>query len=415
MYDNMYTDFKEMKRILESVQSLPITTREFQETQTKLRHHNVLNYVPIGCAYEDGLAELLTDVRLGVVLDKHTSWSRTTWLSGALKDAPLLIVLDTVNSDGVNRASMDIWTDIEGIPDELYRNLQLSRMGSVPDVFSSLEISWNIDNSGGKPRLIVTLSGTEKLISIGSGEIFFMVDYQGSLSETFKSTFPLKQEQVSISIELGNVKSVLSGSLGEPFLTIFLTDSEWKSSDRYLEIRYSWRDALVRQIERYLETGKRLTSFQEVSASLNLEDTQDAQNAKNLFFSLCLDSVVEGCKSQRVSDHCRRCVVLSGLVICFNPKRGLSGYLEMVLQGPKELSQLGSERTWRDHLSHIVNTAHDFKPVQAEFTEKRKSRRPGRPPTQLLPTIPPLKLFKDFIQNPETIVCRYCRFSNENE
>ncbi|MFX1484014.1 MAG: hypothetical protein ACFFCP_12615 [Promethearchaeota archaeon] len=404
-----------MKRILESIQSLPLTTREFQETQTKLSHHNVLNYVPIGCAYEDGLAELLTDVRLGVVLDKHTSWSRTTWLAGALKDAPLLIVLDTVNSDGVNRASMDIWTNIDDIPDELFRNLQMSRMGSVPDLFSSLEISWNIDNSGGRYRLILTLSGTENVNSIGSGEIFFTVDYQNFLSETFKSTFPLKQEQVSISIDLGNVKSVWSDSLEQSFLAIYITDSEWKSSDRSHEIRYSWRDALVRQIERYLETGKRLTSFQEISASLNLEDNQDAQNAKKLFFSFCLDSVVEGCKSQRVSDHCRRCVVLSGLVICFNPKRGLSGYLEMVLQGPKELSQLGSERTWRDHLSHIVNAAHDFKPVQVEFKEKRKARGPGRPPTQLLPTIPPLKLFRDFIQNPESVVCRYCRFSNESE
>jgi hypothetical protein len=286
-------------------------------------------------------------------------------------------------------------------------------MGVVPDIYSSLKISWAIESAvDACPRLAVTMSSPKNPGKTIGGEIYFTLDYQGSLSDTFKTTYPLPQEQVSISIELGNERSQWNGSLKESFLTLYFSDSDWKSSDQFQQIRFTWRDALVRQLERHLRAGKRLTSFSEVSESVNIDDTPDAKNSKNLFFTFCLESVVEGCKSQRVSDHCRRCVVLTGLVICFNPKRGLSGYLEMVLDGPEELTRFGSERTWRDHLSKIVNAAQDFKPVQVELKGKKKTRGPGRPPTQLLPTIPPLKLFRDFSQNPESIVCRYCRFSS---
>lgn len=401
--------------ILGSVQSLPLTAKQFQQTQTELTHQNILNHVPIGCAFEDALAELLTGIRLGVVLDKHTSWSRTTWLAGVVEESPILTVLDTTCIGGINRASIDIWTDIEGIPESIFRRVQQSKMGSIPDTYSSLEISWGVIFEGSTPKLQVTLSAPKNPFTKSAGEIYFSVDYQGSISDTFKTTYPLQQEQVSIAIDLGNEKSKWKGSLEDSFLTLFFSDSDWKSSDQLHRVNFTWRDALIRQLERLLVKGKRLTDFSEVSETINLEDTPDAKNAMNLFFTFCLGSVVEGCKSQRVSDHCRRCVVLIGLVICFNPKRGLSGYLEMVLEGPEELTHLGSERTWRDHLSHIVNAAQDFKPMKVELKGKRKSRGPGRPPTQLLPTIPPLKLFNDFTNNPESIVCRYCRFSNDVE
>jgi hypothetical protein len=404
-----------MVRILGSVQSLSLTAKQFQQTQTELTHQNILNHAPIGCAYEDALAELLTSVRLGVVLDKHTSWSRTTWLAGSIDGSPLLIVLDTTINKQTNRASIDIWTNIDGIPETIFSNIQQSKIGEVPDTYSSLDILWHIEESDASPSLIVTLSASEKMSYEDSGEIYFTVDYQGALSETFKTTFPLHQEQVSIAIELGSERSIWDGDLDSPYLTLFFSDSEWKSIDRFHKITFTWRDALIRQIERHLETGQRLTNFHEVSKSVNLQNTSDTMNAKNLFFTFCLDSVVEGCKSQRVSDHCRRCVILSGLVICFNPKRGLSGYLEMVLAGPEELASIGSERTWRDHLSRIVNSAQDFKPIQVELKGRKKSRGPGRPPTQLVPTIPPLKLFNDFTHNPESIVCKYCRFSNDSK
>jgi hypothetical protein len=354
-------------------------------------------------------------MRMGIVLDKHTSWSRTTWLAGSMDGAPLLIVLDTTNSENIDRASIDTWTNIDGIPDTIYSFLQQSKIGAVSDSFSSLDISWYIDDSMTSPHLIVTLSSSEEISSSNSGDIYFSVEYHDALSETFKTTFPRHQEQVSISVELGTERSTWDGALTSPYMTLFLSDAEWKSTDRFHKVAFTWRDALIRQIERHLKTGQRLVNFLDVSQSVNLKDTSDAKDAKNLFFSFCLDLVVEGCKSQRVSDHCRRCVILSGLVICFNPKRGLSGYLEMVLEGPAELARIGSERTWRDHLSRIVHSAHDFRPTPVGLKGKRKSRGPGRPPTQLLPTIPPLKLFQDFTHNPESIVCKYCRFSNDSK
>ncbi|MCK5265115.1 MAG: hypothetical protein KAR03_05855, partial [Candidatus Thorarchaeota archaeon] len=72
----------------------------------------------------------------------------------------------------------------------------------------------------------------------------------------------------------------------------------------------------------------------------------------------------------------------------------------------------GTERTWRDHLTGLVTSAQDFQPIPVEISGKKKSRGPGRPPTQLLPTIPPVNLFRDYINSPEKIVCRYCKFSN---
>ncbi|MFW9964809.1 MAG: hypothetical protein ACFFCX_14670, partial [Candidatus Sifarchaeia archaeon] len=78
--------------VLGMVQSLSLTAKQFQYIQTTLTHQNILNHAPIGCPYEDALAELLTNLRLGVILDKHTSWSRTTWLGGSFDGAPMLVV-----------------------------------------------------------------------------------------------------------------------------------------------------------------------------------------------------------------------------------------------------------------------------------------------------------------------------------
>ncbi|MGY5873761.1 MAG: hypothetical protein RTV72_16050, partial [Candidatus Thorarchaeota archaeon] len=98
---------------------MQLTTKEFQYTQVGLEHHLVLNYVPIGCDYEDALAEILTILRLGVVLDKRTSKSRTSWLAGEIERQSLLVVLDTTKSEGIDYASIDIWTNIEGITEEI--------------------------------------------------------------------------------------------------------------------------------------------------------------------------------------------------------------------------------------------------------------------------------------------------------
>ena len=301
-----------MKIILELVQSLPLTTKEFQHTQTELAHDNILDHAPIGCAHEDALAEILSGVRFGVVLDKHTSWSRTTWRAGVVETSPILVVLDTTNTEGVNRASIDIWTDLQGISETILRRVQQSQMGAVPDTYGLLEIAWGIETSEDSgPYLRITLSPPKNPHSQGAGDVYFSVEYQRAKSETFKTTYPLAQEQVSIAIEIGKEESQWDGSLDSSFLILFFSDSEWKSNERLHQVRFTWRDALIRQLERHLEKGTRLTSFSNVSTSMNLDDTPDGKNARDLFYSFCLESVVEGCKSQRVSDHCRRCVILT--------------------------------------------------------------------------------------------------------
>jgi len=290
-------------------------------------------------------------------------------------------------------------------------------MGDVPESCGDLDISWAIDRpNSSKPRLVVTLSASASITPMKKrlGEIVFTVEFQDIKSEVLKTVFPVKDERVSFAIELDGVKSNWSGNLDEPFLTLYLGDSEWKSSERSHRKQLTWRRALIQQVETQLSKGTRFTSFAGVSKSMNLEDTQDYSKARNLFLTFCLGHKVEGCKNQRVSDYCRRGVVLSGLVICFNPTRGLSGYLEMVSapSAPIELERLGTERTWRDHLTGLVTSAQDFQPTPVETSGKKRTRGPGRPPTQLLPTIPPVNLFRDFIDSPEKIVCRYCKFSN---
>ncbi len=394
---------------------MQLTTKEFQYTQVGLQHHLILNYVPIGCDYEDALAEVLAAMRLGVVLDKHTSKSRTSWLAGDNENQSILAVLDTTKSDGIDYASLDIWTDIEGIQEKILTAIQNSRMGDVPESSGDLDISWVIDRpNSSKSRLVVTLSASTTPVKRRMGEIVFTVEFQGIKSEVLKTVFPVKDERVSFAIELDGVRANWSGNLDEPFLTLYLGDSEWKSSERSHRKQLKWRRALIQQVEAQLTKGTRFTSFAGVSKSMNLEDTQDYSKARNLFLTFCLGHKVEGCKNQRVSDYCRRGVVLSGLVICFNPPRGLTGYLEMVSgpSVPKDLERLGTERTWRDHLTGLVNSAQDFQPTPVEISGKKKSRGPGRPPTQLLPTIPPVNLFRDFVNTPEKIVCRYCKFSN---
>jgi len=394
---------------------MQLTTKEFQHTQVGLQHHLILNYVPIGCDYEDALAEILTTMRFGVVLDKRTSKSRTSWLAGDMDNQSILVVLDTTKSEGIDYASLDIWTNIEGIAEKILSAIQNSKMGDVPETSGDLDISWTIeDTTSSKPRLVVTLSASTMPVKMKMGEIVFTVEFQGIISEALKSVFPVKDERVSFAIELDGIQSDWTGNLDEPFLTLYLGDSEWKSSERFHQKQLTWRCALIQQIESQLTKGTRFTSFADVSQLMNLDDSQDHTKAKDLFLTFCLSHKVEGCKNQRISDYCRRGVVLSGLVICFNPPRGLSGYLEMVSgpSAPIELERLGTERTWRDHLAGLVTLAQDFQPIPVEVSGKKKSRGPGRPPTQLLPTIPPVNLFRDYINTPEKIVCRYCKFSN---
>lgn len=392
-----------------------MTTKEFQTAQTNLKHYTIIEHAPIGCSYANALAELLSCLQLGVVLDKQTSWSRTSWLAGEIDGALLLMVLDTSIINGTDRASLDLWSDQDDVADEVFKSVQDTQMGAVPGIFTSIDISWHIEQSSSIPSLLISLTSSDPLVPETGFEMFFAVDYQGILSETFKTIFPAKSEQIHLSMELGSIRSSWSGNLEDSYLIFYFSDASWKSENYFHKVTITWRAALISQIGKQLGTGNRMTRISELSSALNLDDNVDMAMAKNLFFRFCLDSAVEGCQSQRVSDYCRRCIILSGLMICFNPPRGLSGYLEMVFGSgdPDEIRKLGTERTWRDHLSNIVTMAQDFKPIQVELMGKRKSRGPGRPPTQLMPVTPLIKLFQDFVETPDKIVCRYCRFSIE--
>ncbi|MCK5264737.1 MAG: hypothetical protein KAR03_03945, partial [Candidatus Thorarchaeota archaeon] len=239
-----------------------MTSKEFQNTQVGLQHHLILNYVPIGCDYEDALAEILTTLRLGVVLDKRTSKSRTSWLAGEIENQTILVVLDSTKSEGVNYSSLDVWTNIEGIAEEILTSVKNSGLGAVPESCGDLNISWTIDDDvPSKYRLIVTLSASSKSAQKRLGEIVFTIDYQGVVSETLKTVFPAKDEQISFAIELDGVKSSWIDNLDGPYLTLYIGDSEWKSSERFHRKQLTWRSALIQQIESQLVKGTRFTNF----------------------------------------------------------------------------------------------------------------------------------------------------------
>ena len=224
----------------------------------------------------------------------------------------------------------------------------------------------------------------------------------------------INEERVSVAIDLADTHASYKGHLQDPYLTLFIGDAEWKSIDKYTCIRFTWKDALIHQINQHLSKGSRFTSFSELSKYLNLIDDGNSLSAKTLLLDFCTAQEVAGCKGQRISDHCSRAIILTALVICFNPPRGLSGYIDMIL-GSRELEQisiLGSNRTWREHLSGIVNLAHDFQPTPVKLSSSKRERRPGRPPTQLLPTTPPVILFENFVKSPEAVVCGLCRFND---
>jgi hypothetical protein len=82
------------------------------------------------------------------------------------------------------------------------------------------------------------------------------------------------------------------------------------------------------------------------------------------------------------------------------------------------MREIGNHRTWRSHISQIAQDCNEFSTEAAHLLKPKMERKPGRPPTQLVPVLHPLDLFNQFLENPTSIVCKYCRFNNsvdENE
>jgi hypothetical protein len=238
----------------------------------------------------------------------------------------------------------------------------------------------------------------------------FTLDYQGLVSERFEAFLSQEQDHLSVAIDIAGAKADWNGDLQDSYLIVYLTDSTWKNIAKSHVLSIDWEHALVQQIQRKLSSGTRFVSIQELSEVLNLETKGNDSLA--VFTDFCLQRGLTGCTGNRISGHCSRAAILTGLVICFNPARGLSGYLDMVT-GPNTLPFLadyGTPRTWRDHITQIVQMTSDFKPQSVKLEEPSKRRSKGRPPTQLMPTTSPSELFRVFVEKPNRIVCRHCRF-----
>ena len=66
--------------LVHGMKRFSLTTNQFQDLQTKLPHLTPLDMSLSGCQFEDLLAEILNKLRMIVVLDRPTSYSRTCWM-----------------------------------------------------------------------------------------------------------------------------------------------------------------------------------------------------------------------------------------------------------------------------------------------------------------------------------------------
>ncbi len=388
-----------------------VTINEFQDLQTKLPHRTVLDMSFSGCQFEDLLAEILNRLGLIVVLDRPTSFSRTCWLSGKLLDKSVLIVLDGVKESLEDRVSVDVWSNLGRLDEAILEIIADTTIGNVRMDFSGLDVAWKIDAEKEEEALLtVVVSSKPEMEMQTESPIFFTLDYQGLLTESFETPFPRGKQQASIAADLSDIRASWNDKLTEPYLSVHVSDAKWKSVRRAYHVDFTWEHALEKQTKLRLSTGSRFRSLSEFGKYLNM--TEDKESAFRLFIEFCLKRELRGCESQRTAAHCARAAILTGLVICFNPQRGLSGYLEMLTnsEAPKILEELGSQRTWRDHISQIVQLSSDFIPQTAKLGTLNSRKKPGRPPTQLVPIAHPLELFTQFLNDPESLVCRYCRF-----
>jgi len=393
----------------------PLNMTEFQNLQNELDHSVLLDMSVAGCSFEDFLAELLGSLRMVVVLDRQTSFSRTCWLSGELLNEPVLIVLDGIKSGSEDHISVDAWSNLSRVDEAIIDIIANTRIGDVETDFSSLEVNWKITTGRDGNQLLTIEISIESLSSANAkNPIFFTIDYQGLFTEDFEVKFSKRKKYTSIVANLNDSIVSWSGKLKEPYLCIHVSDAPWKKLQRFHQIVYTWEDALKQQIELKLTSGSRFESLDEFSKSLNMNRNNDS--ALRLFTEFCLNQDLRGCTTKRVAAHCARAVILTGLMACFNPPRGLSGYLEMVTgtQNSELLKEFGNKRTWRSHISQIAQESNDFSTEAAQIVNPKRERRPGRPPTQLVPAMHPLSLFNQYLEDSTSIVCKHCRFNNRS-
>ena len=348
-----------------------------------------------------------------VVLDRQTSFSRTCWLSGEILNEPVLIVLDGIKSVSDDYISVDVWSNLDRVDEAIIEAVADTRIGDVQTDFSILKVNWTIStNRDGNELLTIAMSIDSPRSANMKNPVFFTIDYQGLFTEDFEVQFSKQKKYASIVANLSGSTAIWNGKLTEPYLIVHMSDASWKDLQRYHQIVYTWRDALEQQIRLKLLSATRFQSPSELSKSLNMSSDDDS--VLHLFAEFCLSRDLKGCETKRVANHCARAVILTGLMVCFNPPRGLSGYLDIVTgaQYYEKLRDIGNHRTWRSHISQIAQDCGEFSTETAHFVNPKMDRKPGRPPTQLVPTLHPLDLFNQFFENPTSIVCRYCRFND---
>ncbi|MHA1908891.1 MAG: hypothetical protein ACW98Y_16435 [Candidatus Thorarchaeota archaeon] len=399
---------------LDDIRPLHLSPTLFQEYQLTIQHQTVFRKSATRCSFVDTLAEFLRVLPMAVVYDTQTSWSRTTWLATSLNDVPILIVLDSYQSGEMNYVSIDLWCDIDSMDVTLRQRLGESVFGEMGHSFTHLKIDWDLAmKTETSSQIIITLS-SDLSDDTEEHNLYLCATYSNFTTEDFQLRVPLIDSKASISIETVYSEDSLPESLDDIYFSIFVSDALWKPLEKKYALQVTWRDVITTQIERQLKKGTRFSSFLDLQEALGFSFIEDGTIVPKYFIELSLDNSPESCEHQRLTDYCKRSTLLSWLVTCFNPERGLSGYLEMIStpQVYGKIKDLGTQRTWMEHISELSHIAEDFTPTQIKLRSTRKSKKRGRPPTQLIPGPPLIGLFKKLIDEPELSVCRNCRFKS---
>ncbi len=390
----------------------PLRPEDFQKQQEELPHTEVLFMTPSTISVHQILVEILRSFKAAVVLDRITPTSRTCWFSSTISTSKVLVVVDAVVSGHTTHVTIDVWSDLKNAKEAMLDILSNTELGEINSNLDRITCSWTIERESNQHMIIIELASDTEAVD---HDIFLTIEYRGMLSENYQLSLHGDREEISISFDDELLKPISTLNPDDTFLALYISDASWKSLENARKISYCWREACKRQILKKLHDRRRFTELGELALQLGLSPTSETNIIlRDFLIDLCEEMDLTGCNNQRASDHCMRAVILSAMVICINPPRGLTGYLQMLFQKPTDrILKLGSERTWRDHLTQIVGSSTAFKPQTVKVKGRKKNRGRGRPPIHLIPTIPAVDLFNNFLTDPASIVCKYCRFSEE--
>lgn len=399
--------------LIGEIRPAPLSPSQFQELQEALEYESVFFQSPFCMRYDDALAEFLKQLSMTVVSDIHTSFSRTCWLSGTINSSPVLAVLDSVKGQVTSLVTLDVWSDCRGIAIAFQNRLSVSAFAEVAQSSANIEFDWELGPELEFPHQLIVSFSSRLPTNAPKENWCVSVSCSGLESEEVTLSVPLDGGIASVSIEPDWSSQTEVVSLDSLFFAVVIRDASWKPLATSVKCNVLWRDALEKQIQRKLMTKSRFESFHELSRYLGFSPYAPADSAMNLFFDYCFEKTTQSCEKSRTEDYCQRLAILTGLVTCFNPARGLSGYLELVSgeSSPVSVRSLGGRRTWRNDISEVANVANEFRPTPLSLVRSKRGNHRGRPPTHLVPTVPLIQLFRRFMVEPEVYICGNCRFA----